>query len=827
MRTRIGILAALVWLGLAHAGAAQVPQMPPQGPPGGAVPAGPGRISGVVKSAEGQALATVGITLRSAADSGLVTGVLTDAGGRFRIEGLLPGRYMLRVSTLGYKPRNSEVIEVTLPAPHVDLGTIELEVSAVALDAIEAAAERDAVVIEADRTTYNVKAMPVASTGTAVDVLRAVPELEVDVNNNVKLRGNQAVAVHLNGRPAPLRGEQLANFLQQLPGNRVDRVEVLPNPSAKHDPEGMGGIVNIVLKDNLDLGLSGSLNATVSTQNRRFFNGRLNYQRGRLTLFSGAGISTYRNESWNYDLRRNLVTQPVTVIEQNSSYLNQSLGWNLDWTAELKVGQQAHLWSNAWMYSSGSDADGSTGYEIRNDALVVRDSYDRVDVRDMSWGNYNVGGGFKQIFQQQKEELTVDGRVSLGGNDQHLFQEKLTRVVGGEVVDIPLEYILNDIDAGDSNLSVQADYFRPLGAGKIELGLRSWRRAQDNENQLHSMGQSRTPTGAPDVHSGYDYAEFVQSLYTTVSRTFGRFGTQMGLRLEHTSTDFESRVVDSSFDRSYTSLFPSFNVSYTPKPGRSARLLFSRRIGRPAAWYLDPFVPTTDPLSISLGNPDLKPTYTNSFSLDFSYTATRGTLRIAPYYRRTSNIWERIRTVDEAGVATNRWLNGRQSESLGSTFTLSLRPMGRLSGSTNFNVWRESRDGTNIASDLQRSATLWSVGGNLGLKVTQTLTAQAFATQFPPQSILQGRATGYTFSSLALRQQVWGTKGSISLNVQDPLNLSKFNSSSSHATYTQTSRSSFQSRMATLGVTYNFGKPPQQQSRRSGQEESGETIRVR
>jgi outer membrane receptor protein involved in Fe transport len=709
----------------------------------------------------------------------------------------------------------------------IDLGTIELEVAAVALDAIEAAAERDAVVIEADRTTYNTSSMPVATGGTAIDVLRAVPELEVDVNNNVKMRGNQAVAVHLNGRPAPLRGEQLANFLQQLPGNRVDRVEVMPNPSARHDPEGMGGIVNIVLKENLDLGLSGSLNASLSTQNRRFFNGRLNYQKGRVTLFSGVGINTFRNESWNHDLRRNLVTQPVTVVEQNSSYLNRSLGWNLDWTAELKVGRQATLWSNAWMFSSGTDADGTTAYGIMDDAQIVRDSYDRVDVRDMSWGNYNFGGGFKQIFQQQKEELTVDGRLSLGGNDQGLFQEKLTRVLAGETVDMPLEYILNDIDSGDSNLSVQADYFRPLGTGKVEVGLRSWRRSQDNENQLYNMGESRTPTGVPDVHSGYDYAETVHSLYTTLSRTFGKFGAQAGLRLERTGTSFESRVVDASFDRDYTSLFPSFNVSWTPKQGRTARLLFSRRIGRPGAWYLDPFVPTTDPLNISLGNPDLKPTYTNQYSADFSYTTSRGTIRVAPYYRRTSNIWERIRTVDEDGVATNRWLNGNHSQSLGSTLTLSLRPMGRLSGSTNFNLWRESRDGTNIAEGLERSAVLWSVGGNLGLKITSTLTAQAFATQFPPQSILQGRATGYTFSSLALRQQIWGTKGSISLNVQDPLNLSNFNSSSSHATYTQTSRSSFQSRLATLGLTYNFGRPPQQQSRRSGQDEAGETIRVR
>jgi ferric enterobactin receptor len=811
-RLSTGLLAMLLWVGLPAAAAAQQP-------------AAPGRIVGLVKSVEGEPLARAGITLRAAADSALVSGALTDDNGRFRVDGLMPGRYLLRVSTAGYKPRNSEVIELTMAAPQVDLGTIELEISAVALDAIEAAAERDAVVMESDRTTYNVKAMPVASGGTVIDVLRAVPELEVDINNNVKLRGSQAVAVHLNGRPTPMQGEQLANFLQQLPGNRVDRVEVLPNPSAKHDPEGMGGIVNIVLQQNVDLGLSGSLSANMSST-RRGANGRLNYQKGRLALFSGSSIYRNRWEDWNHNLRRNMVTQPVTVIDQNSSSVRRMPGWNLDWTTELKVGRQAHLWSNGYMSSATTASDGRTAYLIADDANFVRDSYDRLDARTGGFDVSRFGGGFKQVFQQRTEELTVDGSLWQRDDVNSLLQEKLTRVRSGESVDVPLEHILNDIDSGSRNLSVQADYFRPLGGGRLEVGVSSWRRSNGNENQLFNTSH-RLPGAGPDVHSGYDYAETVGAAYTTLSQTFGKFSAQGGLRLEHSGTTFESRVADASFDRGYTSLFPSFNVMYSPKPGRSARLLFSQRIARPYPAILDPFVPSTDPLSVSRGNPDLQPQYTNSYSADLSYSGGRGTIRVAPYYRRTSNIWERIRIVDENGVATNSWLNGSHSETLGSNFTLSLRSAGRLSGSTNLNLRHEERNGTNIAADLQRSAVLWSAGGNLAFKVTPTLTAQVFGERYSAQPTLQGRSAGYSFSSLALRQQLWGTKGSITLNVSDPLNLSSSELSSwNHSTYTQTSRSNYQTRFATLAVTYNFGKPPQQQSRRSAPEEAGETIRV-
>jgi outer membrane beta-barrel protein/carboxypeptidase family protein len=791
--------------------------------------AGPGRISGSAQTMEGQALQSVAITVRSAADSAIVTGVLTGNDGRFLVEGLPVGRYTIRVSSLGYKPRSSEVIELTAQAASKDLGVIKLDVLPVELKAVEAVGEKAAVVVEPDRTVYNTKSMPAAA-GTAIDVLRAVPELEVDVNDNVKLRGNQAIAVHMNGRPAPLRGEQLANFLKQLPGNRIARVEVMPNPSAKHDPEGMGGIVNIVLKDDLDLGVSGSLSANASTRNRQYFNGRLNYQKGRLTLFSGAGVNTYSDVSTNWDLRTNLIAVPQTTIEQNSVTDYNSMGGNVDWTAELKVGKQAHFWSNSWIYWSKNASSGLLNYGIFNEAMAVRNSYDRDSDSDFFYGNADVGLGFKQIFQQQKHELTIDGRFAKGDNDTESMLTKVFRMVDGDTigaVQLPIELTRNDVDSGTGNLYLQADYFRPLGPGRIDLGYRAYKRDNDYDNQLNIFPNEAAIEPRESTRSGYEYDEVFHSLYTTIGRTLGKFGVNLGLRAELSSTQFVSLVTDTTIDRSYNTLFPSLNLSYTPKVGRTVRFLYSKRISRPSPSYLNAFVPSTDPLNRFLGNVNLKPSYTHSFSLDFSYTGSIGTVRVAPYYRQTVDQWERIRTVDTLGVATSRWENAASGENYGSNFSLSLRSQGRLSGSTSFSLYRDVRDGTNIASTLKRDALMWSLSGNLGVKATNTLTGQVFANYFPVQSILQGRASGYAYTSLGLRQQLWGTRGSVSLNVNDPFNLYKFNSNTSDPTYTQRSRSSYVSRVATLGFTYNFGKPPQQQSRRTGEEGTGETIRVR
>jgi hypothetical protein len=790
---------------------------------------GPGLISGAVSDAEGQHLSGVAVTVRSDADSALVTGVMTDQDGRFRVEGLQLGSYRLHVATIGYQSRTSEVIELTADAAEVDLGEIQLESAPIELEGIEAVAERATMVVEADRTTYNARAMPVAASGTAIDVLRSVPELEVDVDNNVRLRGNRPVAIHLNGRPTPMSGEELANFLEQLPGDRIERVEVMPNPSARYDPEGMGGIVNIILRDDVELGLSGSLSLNASTRNRQSLNGRFNVQRGRLTLFSGAGANLYRYDWLTQTRRQNLVTDPVTIIEQNSISDGRQDGWNLDWTAEMRVGEQATVWSSARIFRMGSSAEGVTKYDILVDeANRLEERYDRRNDSDYTWNSHNFDFGFKQVFEAQRHELTIDGRITRGDNDNETVQTRLFHILASQPVDRPLELTLNDVDAGSGNLSIQGDYVRPLGEARLELGYRAWQRDQDNDNLLRIFATQDASNPEAREHGGYDYRETFHSLYATYGRTIGDFGFQAGLRAELSSTRFHSAVADTALDRDYNSLFPSFNVSYTLEQGRTLRFLYSRRISRPSAFYLDPFVPSTDPLNRFFGNPDLKPSYTQSFSIDYSWTGQIGTLRVEPYYRRTNDMWERIQTVGADGVATTTWQNSASARAFGSNFTVSLASGGRISGSTNLSVYRDQRDGTNLG-DYRNAATLVSFGGNMGIRLGENLTAQINANHFPSSSILQGRDSGYTWSTLALRQQIWNGKGTLSLNVVDPLNLNTFDSWSQDASYVQESRSSFTSRVVTLGLSYNFGTQPDRQSR-PGQdvvdEPAGATIPV-
>ena len=792
-------------------------------PPAGSAP---GRVSGVVASAEsGEPLAAVAITVRNARDSTIVSGGMTSVDGRFRIDGLVFGVYTVRVSYVGHTPQNIEGIELTQAKPAADLGMVKLAVAPVELDAIEAQAQRSPVVMEIDRTTYSAKDMPAATGGSTTDLLRQIAELEVDINGNVKLRGNQSAAIHLNGRPAPLRGEALTNFLSQMPADRVAKVEVMPNPSARHDPEGMGGIVNIIMKDNADLGLSGNVSANGSTRGSRGFTGRLAYQKGRLTFFGGGSVSFSDNRNDLLDERHNLLATPVTIMRQEGETVNDGTFNFFDLTSEFKLGKKSTVWLTAMRYGGGYSNDAAILYGLFDTQRALLDQYDRItDGRsDYSTSDYAIG--FKYQFVPQRHELTVDLRRSGYGSGGATLVDKMEH----EAVADPLllERSITDMDSDNRNLTLRADYTRPWGQkGRIETGINLARREMD-DNRLQDVYVGGIVLPETHYESLYDYNENYRSAYLTLGQSFGRLGVQVGVRAELAQTDFTLHSTGERFDNDYNSVFPNVILSVDAGKQQTIRLSYSKRIGRPSSSLLNPYTPSPDPLNRQIGNPYLLPSYTHSLSLDYTRNSSKGTLRIAPFYRRSVDGWESIKRVDENGVSTVTYENSRSSEMMGSSITASIRPVGRISGSLSGTFYRQVTDATNISAEYSRDGFSWSLGGNLAARVTATLNAQLFGSYMPGREIPQGRMSGYMFNSLGLRQQLLGNKATLSLSLNDPFNLYHYSFETRDRSHIQTSRTTTKSRSASLSLTWNFGKPPQQNSRRNGPESSDESVRIR
>lgn len=761
----------------------------------------------------GEALAAVEIVVRRTADSTVVAHTHTAADGRFVLDGLPLGAYLFRASLLGHQSLVRGDIVLTEREPDLDLGTQSLAVLPLELPGVVISTERAAAIIASDRNIYLAKDLPGAATGTATEVLRSVPELDVDIEGRISLRGSAGVNMQINGRPSPLRGDALTSYLRQFPANRIERVEVIANPSAKFDPEGSAGIVNLVLKDNVDLGLSGSVSLTAG-QRYSGPSARVAWQRGAFTLFSGFSGFLGRNE-FSYSLfRQNLLALPINYFGWSSTSESKSGSGNADLSVDYVLNKRVTLYGTINSNLSANEFDGLTYYEVLDSARVATSRYDRLNSNTYDGRSTSLTLGVQQVVEKGRNERSAEYLHNDSPYDN--FTRGISRTVLPPQPFDPVSR--HDVAWAQYDRSWELADTHPLGAkGKVETGYRGSDRRNAKSARLEYFDGDSLVTlplsgATEDVHH-----ERFHSGYVTVGSTFGRLSLQLGARTEAARTTFEVRTAGRSYQNDYRSLFPSANVAWDFGKGRTARVTYSKRIERPSAFYLNPIVPTTDSLNRFVGNPFLSPKYTHSYGLDASWSGSRGLLRLAPYYRETIDNWDQVTNVDSSGVATTTWLNAASVSFLGASFTASLRQTGRVGGTASASVYRERHDARNVGAGFRRSATNWSANGNMTFKVTKSLDLQGYLRYSPAQTLAQGRIRAYAFTNLGARFKM-GEKLSASLWMSDPFGLYRHITETQDAAHVQRSTSHYASRGVSLSLNWMWGKPPEQKQRRQSSE---------
>ncbi|MFL5384995.1 MAG: TonB-dependent receptor domain-containing protein [Longimicrobiaceae bacterium] len=808
---RIGgiLLAVLAVAGSTAASAQTAPPAGarPQGPPGamaGAAQQAGGEIRGIVRdAASGQPLVGASIAVRSARDSALVTGAVTRADGSFRVEGLRPGAYYLRVSRLGYTTGTVSPVAVTPAAQSADVGVVRLAAGAVALQGITATTERAEVTTAPDRTVVSTRNMPAVTGGNATDVLRNVPGVDVDGDGKVSLRGNQNVAIQINGRPAPLTGDALTNFIKQLPANLVDRVEVVPNPSAKYDPDGMGGILNIVLKQNADLGTSGGLTVGTGTGGKYSASGNLGHQSGPLTLFGSYGFNRdARNGSGNIFRDQHFDGAPQTLLEQISANDFANTSHTVNATGELKLGARNVLSSSFMLNRRAADVDGSNGYTLMDAARVVTGTYGEATAVNMSGLSTDYSLSFKRTVQPQRNELSAELRFNRSRDEQG---NQFTTVPGPNPPPSLRGDSRTDLDNVTRQLNAQVDYTRQLGATRLETGYKGTFRRLSNDFTLDSLFG-----GVPDLSlrlvNDFTYDENVHAGYGLVTRAFGPLSLQGGLRLEHAATTFRLADAAQAFDNDYTSLFPSAAATWQPSQKDQLRFSYSKRIQRPQAQFLNPFPFSQDRYSRFVGNPELEPEYTHSYELSYQRSVPFGSLTLTPFYRHTVNAVRRYQEVDAEGVTTMTLANLTTANSYGTDANGQLR-LGKLSGFVGVTAYRMVTDGSNVQTGLGSSAMSWSARGSLNFKLSPSTDVQWFQFYRAPQKMEQGRMGAMQMANVAVRQKL-SEHSSLSLRVMDPFDAMRFRMETTNPGLTQTALRRFNSRAVYLSYSYNFGSAP-------------------
>jgi ferric enterobactin receptor len=803
----------LAALGLSLAAVANASHAQAPGRPNSPPPAGNGELRGIVAAAEGNVpLAHAGVAVRSATDSVLVSGAITEADGVFRIRGLRPGEYFLRVTLIGFKPHR-QAFTITPASPNHDVGTIAMSQIAIALEGVQVTEESPTMAIQPDRNAYRAKDVAPAA-ANASEVLDAVPSVQVDGEGKVSLRGNENVAIQINGRPSPIRGTQLAAYLKSLPANIVERVEVIPNPSAKYDPEGMAGIINVVLKQNADLGLSAGLNLGIAETDRYNAAGNVGYQAGRLTLFTNLGVNSDDraiigvNDRERFDALGALTSVTYQDIDGRTGGTGQSLNTTVDYQLTPR-----DVLSNVLSMHrrDGNDASVSTYTEL-DDSRSEVDFYNRPRDADTKGLMVDYTLALKRTIEPRKHELSTELRVNRSHDEDRTALWKQPLGPGGFEEGSRIERETNDTDALTRQFSAQLDYTRPLGSRlKLEAGFKSNARWLDRDFLVEKDSLGTGEWVRSDLSNAFEFDETVHAAYGVLSQSAGKVQLQAGLRAERASRSFALVEPAQRYPYTYTSLFPSGVVMYNLSEATQLKASYSRRIRRPGTQELNPFPSFFDVQNVFLGNPQLNPEYTDAIELSWSRTGSRGSIQFSPFYRHTTDI---IRvdintadTVDGREVTSVSFQNLASSNSWGADLNGSLRLGPRFNGFASFNAFKMVTDGGSESS-VGSNAVTWSTRVNGTTQITPTFLVQAAYFYRAPVNIERGRFAAFHGMNVSFRKKINGDKAVVGLRVSDPFNTNRFRINVGDDNVLQLTKRSFGVRSAWLTLQLNYGQAP-------------------
>lgn len=767
------------------------------------------------------------------ADKTYVKGMQTADDGHVHFSAVAPGTYALRVTFVGYEDYLREQIVVTA-GQTVDLGDILLKPSGELLEEVVVEGTPPPMQLGIDRKIFNVAQSTLSVGGTATDLLANVPSLQVDMDGTVSLRGSSSVRILINGRESAMAGSDIAQFLQSLPANAVDRIEVVTNPSSKYDAEGQSGIINIVLKKNTLVGFNGSVNASGGSYN--------NYMAGFNLNFRDTKFNYYGGYTFN---RRNMVGDGVNNTEflgSNSLIHNNSESGRLGLNHNVQLGVDYYL-SEKTFFGFGGNL--SIRGNNRNEDLFYR----YIDHPQFS-------GNSTRISRQDEDDFGGEAFLDFRRSLAHKGEELTANVTYGYDTETGVNWFnqdytqppsnlyererINDTKETGHNINLQVDYVRPLGDGenhKFEAGYRSIIR----RGLEYQYSEVDSTTGfLPDyrVSNDFDMNSSVHALYANYqNKLTDRLGYQVGLRAEqaYLNTELglltpglpeEERVIPGKLD--YFRLYPSVFLTQEFGNQNQLQLSYTRRVSRPRGWQVNPFVNVSDNLNHRQGNPNLMPEDIHSIELGYTKTWPAVLLTTSVYQRIVNDVTQPIiAEVDEAnGITLMQWQNLGKNENTGFELISRVDISKKWDVMANVNAFHTRFSGGQVQvgnEDIiieSNSGFSWNANATTNYRFTPLLSLQARLEYQAPRIMAQGRGIDNFVIDAGLRMDVLNRKGSIMFNARDLLNQRRFGGyTTSNGVYRYFERR-WMRRVFMVSFNYRFGN---QNIKREDRKRKGET----
>ncbi len=776
-------------------------------------------LTGRVQDGESlEAIAFASVTLFRAADGAEVTTEYSGDDGSFTLQAGQPGAYFFEIDFLGYETYRSDTISLSRGSVF-QAGTRSLRFKAEQLGEVVIEGRKSVIQTKIDRKVFNV-AENITSQGLdALEMLNNVPSVEVDADGNISLRGNSNVTILVDGRPS---GFSSSDALRQIPASAIDKIEIIANPTAKYDPDGMAGILNIVLKKNAAMGWNGNLQLNAGRGINNKLNGTLgaNMRNGRWNV-NAAYSANYGPHSYFGEVDRRIFLPDSTYrLQQSSEGRRIRLGHNLKFGTDFYATERNTLYTSFnYRNSPLLDNPETVRYSNRDD----RDELYSTSVRNYRSADFSDGwdlnGGWQHKFRQPGQELVVDVQYSRSSDFEADAINEIFSLAGGGPARDPF-YQRTRIDERNGILTLAADYTHPFSRErKLETGYKTIVRSIDNDFYSESVKQGSSDyTPDPGITNRFQYEEQVHAAYATYAQQWTKWTVQAGLRLEQALTRSFLFNTEETFNNDYFSFFPSLNVLYKLRPGEELMLNYSRRINRPRSHELNPFTDFADPFNLRRGNPFLLPEYIDGVELGYIRYWNSLTLNASVFYRHTNDLIRRFIEITDEGVQITTFQNLLTSDNIGTEMIATLSPLPWWNLNVTFNLSYSKVNTGDLADVLFPYSFGWNLQYNSTFKITPRLQLQVsgrYSSPFEaPQGIIQARYN----VDLASRFEILNKRGSLGLRISDIFNTMQFAIvSQGGERFAFNNLRKWESRVVNLSFSYQFGRMHRPDEKRQGE----------
>ncbi len=743
-----------------------------------------GKLSGVVIDADlEEPIAYASIVVKSKRDNSILTGGVTDEKGFFEIKKIPLGALVVEVQYIGYQSFSKE-ITLAEKSQNIKMGAIAIQAVVEELEGVSVIAERSTIEQKIDRKVINIGKDLTTIGATAADIMINIPSVNMDQDGNIALRGNENVRVLIDGKPTNISAAQV---LQQIPSTAIKKIELITNPSAKYNPEGMSGIINIVLRKNSAIGFNVNLNMglDVGIKARYTSAADFNYNTGRLNFYGSYGNAIGRKQVLG------------TIFRPED-------GSNETWKSDANA--KSHLYKFGIDYFI-NDRNVLSVYTNQNSydrkrlaSTLINFSDPNTDLHRLTTSDTN-NTTATYNFDYKHKFLKVGHAVELEFDYNTYKSDELAdfNYKGGT-----FEPFIDEFNKERKSSILNIDYVNPLSETlKLELGAES--RIQKTENKYIS-----TSINLND--SAYTYNRYINSFYTTFSQHFKKWDYQLGARIENYKSEAIFNEIDkenNAFDTAVFNVYPSAFLKYTPdeeNQKNAYQISFSRRVDRPNLKQITPIRAWSSARVTDIGNPKLQPQYTNSLEFNYTRRINSGSITMGFFYRKIESEITRFAFEDpEApGKILFSYNNYKDNSAYGFELSGNYKLANWWSANGSFDLYSQTQKGETQGELIEVDNVLYSFRFSNSIKATKNLTFQVFGMYKGVNTNLQYKTGAFYFMNIGARYSFLKKKGVLSINFNDIFKTQQFSFDATRPLQ-QIGDFTWDSQTVYFGASYRFG----------------------